>query len=297
MPEEMDPIEKVKTVILNPSEFFEEIKSEEGIGKAFVYLAVLSLINLLAGIIAFTFNISILSPLGSLSQFLPFLGQYAPLVGITLPVGIYILSLVGSFIGAGFVHLLVRLLGGKGSYSMTYKALVYSSTPSLLLGWIPYVGVIPGIYSFYLYLKGLSMLHLISMKRVFVAIFVIPVVVLLGLTIASAGVAYLYISSLFTGKTPTRGIGLVDALCSNDIVSVTVRNIGTNPVTSIECKQTAPASDTICSPGFANVNIQPGLSQTFNDIDTCSGTESRFCQYSLTPESGKSIQVQVFCAS
>lgn len=187
--EEMRFIEKIKKVILSPSEFFERIKGEEGVGKAFIYLAILSLIDLVVGIITITLNIHLFS-------FLPFLGKFATLIGIMIPIAIYILKLVGSFTGAGFIHLFMRLFGGKGNYSMTYKAVVYASTPSLLLGWIPYVGVISAIYTFYLSLKGLSKLHSVSMKRVFVAVFGIPLIILLITIIILAGLRLLSSSVL-----------------------------------------------------------------------------------------------------
>lgn len=290
MPEEMGPIEKVRTVVMSPTEFFSRIKSEEGVGKAFAYYAILSLISLAVGIIAFTFNMPFLSPLGSLFQFFPLLSQYttlAGMIGLILPVGIYIIGLIGVFIGAAFVHLFIRLLGGKGDYSMTFKAVVYSATPSLLLGWIPYVGVIPGIYSFYLYLKGLSMLHLISMKRVLVAIFVIPIVIVLLLTVVLAGVAFFYISSLFTAQTASL-LTLENSICNAGSYSIIIRNDGTQSMSTSSLRISIDGTPVTCS---WSGNLSPGLSATCVASASASGGIHNIA----VTESANTLSGTVYC--
>ena len=117
---------------------------------------------------------------------------------------------------------------------------------------------------------------------------VIATILMLVITIALAGTAYLYISGILT--TQSQGIEVVDTFSdSKSSVTVVIRNMGTEPITSIACTQTAPSSDTSCSPGFTNVDIQPGGSQTFSGIDTCTGSESRICQYRLTPNAGRTV--------
>jgi hypothetical protein len=158
--DEMNLTEKIKKVILSPSEFFERIKVEKGVGEAFKYLAILSLVNLVVGVVSFMLSIPSLSPLSNFSAFLSF--PSAPVIsvlGIVIPVAVYVGSLALSFVEAGFVHLFVKLFKGRGDYSATYKAIVYAGTPSILLGWIPFVGIIFYMYSFYLFLKGISKLH------------------------------------------------------------------------------------------------------------------------------------------
>lgn len=216
----MGVAEKAKMVMLHPSEFFERIRFEQGIKKSFSYLATLSLISLVIGILSIVFNITFISPLGLLVSILPFLGQSALLIGIMIPIGIYVLSLVGSFIGAGVVHLFVRLLGGKGKYSDTYKAVTYASTPSLLLGWIPFIGAIFGIYSFYLNLKGLSKLHLISMGRVFVAVFVVPMVLGFVISFLFAGAAYRFLNNSFSQDTSPYYVSCSPCFGSSDFVYI-----------------------------------------------------------------------------
>lgn len=278
---EMGLVEKIKKVILSPSEFFERIKAEKGIGGAFKYLAILSLINLAVGIIGFAFNVPSISPLGNLSTFLPLLGDLATVLGIVILVVIYIGGLILSFVGAGFIHLFARLLKGKGDYSATYKALIYASTPSLLLGWIPWVGIIFGIYSFYLSLKGISKLHEVSMGRALVMVFVIPCVIFLVITIALAGITYMYIASIFARKGPTtKLLYIVNSSCLADgNANIIVRNIGVSSITSSEIKVTKDGSSlTYGQFTIDKAIIEEGSTATIKAPCTTPGV-SKTCRY------------------
>ncbi len=72
-------------------------------------------------------------------------------------------------------HLIIKMLGGKGNFSMTMKASIYSTTPYLpfsvltfLLSYSPLVfmsplaNIIAFVWSAYIYVIGLSELHKIS---------------------------------------------------------------------------------------------------------------------------------------
>ena len=119
----------------------------------------------------------------------------------------YIATIVLTFVGVAIVHIFVLLLGGKGSYSDTYKALVYASTPSTLLGWIPLVGIVFGLYSLYLSIKGISKLHNISMMRAFLAVIGIILIILI-IVIIMAAIAYALFASIFASMLGSSG-GLV----------------------------------------------------------------------------------------
>jgi hypothetical protein len=131
------------------------------------------------------------------------------------------------------------------------------------------------------------------MKRKYAGIILLIVVifvVLFGILF------YMYISIGFTPQ-PMYGIAIWDANCSYDSsVTMSIQNIGKNPVTGITCIQTAPSSDTACSPGFTNVNIAPDQTQIFSGMDTCSGLNLRLCKYELTPNGGRTITTQLVCS-
>jgi len=126
---------------------------------------------------------------------------------------------------------------------------------------------------------------------------VVATVLMLLITITLAGVAYTFTMGAFTRST--QGIEIDDSFCSgynasHDIVSIVVRNFGSENVTSVTCTQTAPADDTcslITPVSFSN-SIEPGQSMTLQDY--CKGTSGRACVYRLTP-SGKSVTANVYC--
>ena len=118
---------------------------------------------------------------------------------------------------------------------------------------------------------------------------VIATLMMLLITMALAGMAYMYISGVFTAQT--QGIELVDAYCVGGTVNVTLRNIGTLNVNTaqIACTQTAP------TPGSCSLNpsttISPGNQTQLTLSTTCSGN----CAYRLAPPAGRAIQVVVSC--
>jgi len=133
---------------------------------------------------------------------------------------------------------------------------------------------------------------------------VIATILMLIITIALAGMAYMYISGVFTGVT--QGIEVADSYCSEqtgagseDEAVLIIKNIGTTKLTSITCIQTSPSGDAlaICtstSAALSSVDIDAGQTQTFRDL--CDGTGAgRSCGYRLTPGVGKTITASVYC--
>jgi hypothetical protein len=176
-------VEKIKKIIFNPNEFFESIKLEAGIMEAFKFFVIVALVYLVFTLILSFISISILFSglfgVGSFSGLLP------GIAGIGFPIFSYIAQLVAIFVEAAIIYFFAMLFGGKGDYSATYKALAYAATPFLLAGWIPFLGIIAALYSFYLAIVGISKLHQVSMGRAFV-ILIIPVVIFIALSFAFA---------------------------------------------------------------------------------------------------------------
>lgn len=182
-------LEKIKKILFKPTEFFREIKKEVGVGEAFKYLAIVSLIY-----VVLTMVLKFISSF----FFIDFLG-----FSFVMIIGVYVLSLVGSFVGAGILHLFVKIFGGKNDYSATYKASVYSSTPTLLLGWVPWLNAAVSFYSWYLSIKGLSILHEVSTGRAFL-ITLVPVIIILGIIFF---IIFLFLSAVYTSPIYAPMIG------------------------------------------------------------------------------------------
>ena len=189
-PNNLTILQKCKQVLVHPSALFEAVKDEEGVGPAFKYLAVFSLV-LAVGSISYLF----FTPLSELPMGIPWMNtaEYLGVAAIMIAPIIYVSNLLGTFLGAGWLHIFAKLLRGKGNYSATYKAIVYADTPSLLFGWIPIAGAIISLYSIYLTLVGISKLHEISMARaigiiiISVAVIIVPVIIIIVLVIGVIG--------------------------------------------------------------------------------------------------------------
>lgn len=167
---------EVILILTKPSKFFESVKGEKGVKKSFVYLASLTLVNLVLGIVA-TFVLT---------------GQTVLPLGIPGLIIDFLISLAISFVLAGLLHIWVRIFGGKEKYAKTYQLYVYSSTPKFIIGWIPYyiVSLVVGIYSLILMIIGGQSFYGFSRKKsilVFVGYIILSIVLvfLVGFAIAA----------------------------------------------------------------------------------------------------------------
>ena len=159
---------------------------------------------------------------------------------------------------------------------------------------------------------------------------VIATILMLIITIALAGMAYMYISGFF--GTATSGVELADAYCSAGVANIKIKNIGSTDIgaDSIEIVRSSPASSADCvsitdqatceanqcclwtdpncglaaSPptdcladGSTPVDccanaITPGGTQWFKDA-TCGSAKS--CVYRITPPVGKTVTATQYC--
>ena len=77
-------------------------------------------------------------------------------------------------------HIWVYILGGKKEVGQTIKSMAYGSTPLLLLGWVPFLGVAFVIWSMVVSIIGIRQLHEVSMERA-VAAFILGTACFCGL--------------------------------------------------------------------------------------------------------------------
>ncbi len=130
------------------------------------------------------------SVLAMLYSFLlsPVLSQLSPLFDSSLPVspslteaitvvlvGVVIVALL-SFVWSALLHGWLKLFKGKGTYADTYSAFSYSRAPLSLFGWVPVVGNLAALYSFYILALGISVKHQMRLRKAL--LLMIPVVVL-----------------------------------------------------------------------------------------------------------------------
>lgn len=141
---------------------------------------------------------------------------------------------------------------------------------------------------------------------------VIATILMLMITIALAGTAYLYISGAFTQQM--QGIELIDAYCSGGTQArITFTNLGTTDLSfdaddcgtpaggSVKCGSITvtrtSGNGTFDPAGSAagDATVEPGTQATL--LDACATTGNPVnCVYRITPPSGKSVVATVSCA-
>ncbi len=151
----MEFVEKIKGFFVEPSKSFREVKKEK-IEDYLVYFAVLAIIPSILG-----------AAIG---------GVTSRLFGMNISLGIaigaivyYIFLWIGVFVFGAWLHLWIKLLGGKADLSETWKAIVYGNTPYYILGWIPFVAIIFIIWAWIVQIIGLSEYHKIEWWKVLIA--------------------------------------------------------------------------------------------------------------------------------
>jgi hypothetical protein len=173
-----DFVEKVRGFVFNPVETFRKSK-EDPLGSAFIYFIVLVLINAILSTLVLLAGINAMN----LPDTIPGLKAIFP--GI-LFVGLIVGGIVGIFIGGGWLHIFIWLLGGRKGYFQTVKTLMYGTTPGLLIGWIPLIGIIGLIWDLILVVIGIRELQEMSTERAVVAVILAAVIILVIIIVSVA---------------------------------------------------------------------------------------------------------------
>jgi hypothetical protein len=195
-------INKIKDVFTNPILFFDRIKEEKGVKKAFIYFIVLAFFSTLL-----SYLISLVMPAYSVGVLEKIFGVTIPEEAVRVPsilmtIFYYVFTLGFVFLVAGLLHVWILIFGGKADYTKSYQLYVYSHTPSYLLGWIPFLGFFAGIYSLILLILGTEKMHDISRKRA-ILMYVIPVAIIFFGSI----IALIFVMTLFKSLPLTEMVG------------------------------------------------------------------------------------------
>jgi len=171
-------VEKVKGFLMNPNDAFRQAKGDEP-ATVLPYFAVLLLINAVISAALISVFMIGTSPLPDLVT-----GRIS---GALL---LFLIILAGAFlctlVFGGWLHLWVYILGGRQGIWQTLKAVMYGSTPSLLFGWIPFIGFIFTLWSIVLGIFGIRVLQEISSLKAILAVAVAVMIPLVLLIIVAA---------------------------------------------------------------------------------------------------------------
>ena len=184
-----DFVTTVKGFVMTPSETFVKTR-EKSLGCAYqYYIALLVIFTVLFGIVTVTMGlVAFNSMIGALAVI--------PIVGGLIAGGaskfmwfvialdfffvylVFVAALVGVFVAGLLNHVFVLMMDGKKGVEQTLKTTMYASTPTLLLGWIPFVGILGYIWTLVLLVLGFKETQ--DMKIEFAALVVlVPIVLLL----------------------------------------------------------------------------------------------------------------------
>jgi hypothetical protein len=189
-----DLLNEMKGFLMAPSATFRKTRVKSVAAAYQYYAALLVIFTVLFGIVVVSLGFSSFMSMANQMAAIPILGGvisaavvnfstfiislnvfFVYLVFLALFMGIFILGLK--------THVFVLLMGGEKGVVQTVKTTMYASTPALLLGWIPFVGVIGGIWSLALLVIGLKENHEMEMGNAVLVVF-IPImlwIILIGL--------------------------------------------------------------------------------------------------------------------
>lgn len=172
-----DFVEKIQAILIDPRGFFDAMPQGGGYKGPLVFaLTIIAVAQIFSGAIN-----ALPTPYGW--------GGYA---GYAIPrqiaylIGTVIGAFFGIFLFAALMQLVLRRLGGKGTYEATFRVVAYSTAASIF-SWVPFVSLLAAVYRVYLLVIGYSKVHQISRGRAFAALAaVISVFVILFLILAAA---------------------------------------------------------------------------------------------------------------
>ena len=194
----------VKTVtgfLMSPVEAFKQVGGKT-LGAAYQYYAMLVLIfSILFGFVTLIMGAVMLNTLVQEVSMIPLIGRlisvelakFGTFIATSQLFVVYLVFLAllfGVFFVGLFLHVFVVLMDGKKSVKETLKTTMFAATPVLLLGWIPFIGILGGIWSFVLLILGFRDNNGLSLEKSVIAA-ILPVVLwwillILGATMISS---------------------------------------------------------------------------------------------------------------
>ncbi len=171
-----------KGLLLDPTETLKNLR-EEPIEEAFAYFLLITPIFIILTLIVSAFTLA-----SAVHESTVFWIVYL----IAFLIAAYIGCIIGLFIGAAIQHIFVYLLGGRKGFEQTIKASIYSITPMVVIGWIPFVGIIGSIWSLVLEVVAIRELHEITTARAVIAViltilFIIAAIILVVIIVMLVG--------------------------------------------------------------------------------------------------------------
>jgi len=176
-------VETTRQVLVAPGAFFRAMPPSGGMGSPLLYAVIIGWIGLVAAALYQALFRSIVGTsfgaLGDRPELAPMLAWVAGWGGFVFQVVFgAVFVVIGVFIGAGVLHLMLLLLGGaRRSFEATFRVVTYAQATSILF-LVPLCGqLIGGVWCLVLYVIGLAEVHGIGHGRAAAAV-LLPLVFL-----------------------------------------------------------------------------------------------------------------------
>jgi hypothetical protein len=207
-PIDMDYFGLMKGFLLSPVETFRSVK-ETDLGDSLVYYLILLVINaILSAIVGIAMVSAVWATFSGLSESL---GLPLPAVAgfgvVVFAIVMIIVQFIFAFIIAAWLHLFVYLLGGRKGYLQTLKSVTFGSTPAMLLGWIPFIGFLAGIWTIVLEIFGIRELQEMATGKAVLAV-LIAFLVIVVIIIAIAALFFIAFSEVVMQMSPRQITGI-----------------------------------------------------------------------------------------
>jgi hypothetical protein len=179
----MNPILKAKNILFQPNNCWSDFEKEKGIGNALSYLIIL----LIVGAVLY-YSIGLISLGSTSSEQVNKISAMGDKFGLSIQstllavtIILFVIFFIATFINSGLIHLFIKMFKGQGTFSDSYKAFTYGTTPQLLLMGIPFINQFSYFYMIYLQLNGLSKLHKISIWKAVFAYILADLILLIAI--------------------------------------------------------------------------------------------------------------------
>jgi len=172
-------LDNVKGFLLNPTETLTAHR-DESLGDALrYYVILLAIFGALNGMMA-AFGLSMAQDIANPYAAMGAFGAIGMVLAVIVLMVIF--GVIGLIIGGVILHIFVYIAGGRKDISTTIRSAIYAATPNLLIGWIPFIGFLAGVWSLVLQVLAIKELHEISTARAVVAV-ILPFVLMLILVV------------------------------------------------------------------------------------------------------------------
>jgi len=202
-------MDQIKGFLMAPSETFKKT-SGKSLGDAYrYYVPLLIIFTVLFGIVSVSIGLAMFTSMVAQMSVIPIVGNVigsaaSNFSGFVIALGVFfvyilfLFYLLGVFVEGLIIHAFVVLMGGEKGAKQTIKTTMYSSTPFLLLGWIPFVSIIAYIWSIVLLIIGIKETQEMELGNAILVVLIpiVLVIILIGLG-AAVNIAFMdAISSL-----------------------------------------------------------------------------------------------------